>query len=86
MQKLGIDKIAKITGVDDIDIGLPGKEKCLYFIAADDQNDNLTYLVALFWTLAYRTLVQIAKKSKNGYLIHKIPFIHVKITYGWDPL
>lgn len=68
MQKLGIDKIAKITGVDDIDIGLPGKKKCLYFIAADDQNDNLTYLVALFWTLAYRTLVQIAKKSENGYL------------------
>lgn len=68
LQKLGINKIAKITGVDDIDISLPGKKKCLYFIAADDQNDNLTYLVALFWTLAYRTLVQVAKKSENGYL------------------
>lgn len=60
--------VQNIVGVDDIDMSLPGKEKCIYFIGSSDSDRSRSYLMALYFALQYDQLVAQAKKNDNGRL------------------
>ena len=62
---LGNNTIKRVTGTPDIDLTLPGKEKCLYFISMSDQEDTLNFLVALFFSLMFQELVAFANKQPD---------------------
>lgn len=52
--------VQEITGVDDIDITLPGREKCIYYISMSDQEHSMNFLVALFFSLYFQENVALA--------------------------
>ena len=41
--------IDKVTGTEGVDLALPGKEKCMYFVNLSDTDRSLDFLTALFF-------------------------------------
>lgn len=67
--------VRKLTGTKDIDFTLPGREKCLYFIGSSDQDDSMSFLVALFFTLLYQELVNYADSLPGRALPIKVTML-----------
>lgn len=61
--------IRQITSYDEIDLTLPGKEKCAYFCITSDQDSAFDFLSSLFMTFVFIKLVRFADKhGTNGRL------------------
>ncbi len=75
LQKLANKQVQKITGEDDIDFTLPGKEKCIYYVAMSDQDRSMSFLVALFFTILYQELVNYADGRKARRLKVKVTML-----------
>lgn len=54
--------IRQITAFDEIDLTLPGKQKCAYFCITSDQDSTFDFLSSLFMTFAFIKLVRYADK------------------------
>ena len=60
-------EIQRIIGQDDIDLELPAKEKCAYFVITPDQHSTYDFLACLFFTLLFIRLVKYADtKTMTG--------------------
>ena len=55
--------IRQITSYDEIDLTLPGKEKCAYFCITSDQDSTFDFLSSLFMTFVFIKLVRFADKE-----------------------
>lgn len=60
---LGNPVIQKITGEDDMDFTLPGRQKCLYFLNLSDQDTSTQFLSALYIDLFTSQNVRFADKQ-----------------------
>ena len=61
--------IRQITSYDEIDLTLPGKQKCAYFCITSDQDSTFDFLSSLFMTFVFIKLVRYADKfGENGEL------------------
>lgn len=60
--------VRNIVGTDDIDLTLPGQQKCIYYISSPDTDKSRSYLVALFFTLLYNQLINYADEQEDGHL------------------
>ena len=57
----------RIVGSDEIDLELPAKEKCAYFVITPDQHSTYDFLACLFFTLLFIRLVKFADtKTTTG--------------------
>lgn len=54
--------IRQITSFDEIDLTLPGKQKCAYFCITSDQDSTFDFLSSLFMTFIFIKLVRYADK------------------------
>lgn len=54
--------IQAITSYDEIDLEMPGRQKCLYFIIMSDQEDTLNYFSAVFYSFLFIKLVKYADR------------------------
>ncbi|MCL2637510.1 MAG: type IV secretory system conjugative DNA transfer family protein [Oscillospiraceae bacterium] len=54
--------VDKITMYDDIDLELPGKEKCAYFCVISDQESSMEFLSSMFFSLLFVRLSDYARK------------------------
>lgn len=54
--------IRQITAHNEIDLTLPGKEKCAYFCITSDQDSTFDFLSSLFMTFVFIKLVRYADK------------------------
>ena len=63
LQVLQSEAVRRITRHSDIDLVLPGKEKCAYFIILDDQNSSLEFLSSLFFAFLFIRLVRYADST-----------------------
>ena len=70
------DLTATVLGTDDIDLFLPGDEKCLYFINLPDQNDDNAYLSALFFDVLYEGLAKRADKNEEKRLKQTVTILY----------
>ena len=52
--------IRQITSYDEINLTLPGKEKCAYFCITSDQDSTFDFLSSLFMTFVFIKLVRYA--------------------------
>lgn len=67
--------IRLITSHDEIDLELPGKEKCAYFCITSDQDSTFDFLSSLFLSFIFIKLVRYADKNCLG---GKLPIpVHV---------
>ena len=55
--------IRQITSYDEIDLTLPGKQKCAYFCITSDQDSTFDFLSSLFMTFVFIKLVRFADKD-----------------------
>ena len=75
LQKLSNKLVQKITGTDEIDLTLPGKEKCIYYLSMNDQERSMGWAVALFFSFAIKCLVKEADSRKSGMLKVKVTLL-----------
>ena len=70
LEALADPVIQRIVSEDDVDLSLPGKQKCIYYLTLNDQNPKSTsWLVAMTFTLLFEQLTQLADSQFN----HKLP-------------
>ena len=68
--------VQSISIHDEIDLTLPGTEKCAYFIITPDQNSAYDFMASLFQAVAYNKLVKYADdKAKGGILPVKVQML-----------
>ena len=60
LQVLQNEAVRRITSYSDIDLTLPGKEKCAYFVILSDQEGSLEFLSSLFFSFLFIQLVRYA--------------------------
>lgn len=59
--------ICEMTGENEIDLELPGKEKCCYYVIISDQDRSLDFLSALFFSIFFIKLTRFADtQTENG--------------------
>ena len=63
------------TGTDDIDLTLPGKERCIYYIAISDQHEAMKFLSSLFFFFAYLDLSDYADSLPSRKLPVPVNFL-----------
>ena len=75
LQVFQSELIKKITTRDEIDLELPGKERCAYFLVTSDQDSTFDFLASLFLSFCFIKLVRYADKNCEG---GKLPIpVHV---------
>ncbi len=55
-------KICDMTAYDEIDMELPGKERCIYYCINSDQDSTFDFLASLFLSFVFIKLVRYADK------------------------
>lgn len=60
LQILGDPLVRSITSNDDIDITLPAREKCAYFVIASDNDSTYNFLISLFYTFFFNRIITFA--------------------------
>lgn len=66
LQVFQSELIKKITTRDEIDLELPGQERCAYFLVTSDQDSTFDFLVSLFLSFCFIKLVRYADKNCEG--------------------
>ena len=66
LQVFQSELIKKITGRDEIDLELPGKIPCAYFLVTSDQDSTFDFLASLFLSFTFIKLVRYADKHCEG--------------------
>ena len=62
LQVFQSELIKKITTRDEIDLELPGQERCAYFLVTSDQDSTFDFLASLFLSFCFIKLVRYADK------------------------
>lgn len=57
--------ICNITSSPEIDLTLPGREKCIYFVVTSDQDSTFDFMVSLFFSFLFIKLVRLADQGNN---------------------
>ena len=66
LQVFQSELIKKITTRDEIDLELPGQERCAYFLVTSDQDSAFDFLASLFLSFCFIKLVRYADKNCEG--------------------
>ena len=66
LQVFQSELIKKITTQDEIDLELPGQERCAYFLVTSDQDSTFDFLASLFLSFCFIKLVRYADKNCEG--------------------
>ena len=67
--------VQQITSHTDIDLSLPGKEKCAYFCITSDQDSTFDMLATLFTSFLIIKLVRLADRTEERVLPVPVSFI-----------
>lgn len=68
-------KVRQITDKSDIDLKLPGKEKCAYFCVTSDMDSTFDFIAGLFFSFLFIKLIRLADSNPNGKLDIETYFI-----------
>ncbi|HHW44652.1 MAG TPA: type IV secretory system conjugative DNA transfer family protein [Desulfotomaculum sp.] len=68
LQTFQQEEVRRITEASEIDLNLPGKEKCAYFVITPDTHPAFNFLASLFFTFTFIRLIEQADANKNGRL------------------
>lgn len=75
LQTLQNKKLQKVTGSEDIDLELPAKQKCAYYIITSDQESTYDVYSTLFIAYLFIKTVAFADRQQNGKTIVPIHFM-----------
>lgn len=60
------EDLQKLTSESDIDLSLPAKQPCIYYIITDDMDSSYDFLASLFYTFLFIKLVRYADSKTDG--------------------
>lgn len=66
LQAFQNEDLQKITSSTDIDLELPGKQPCIYYIITSDMDSSFDFIASLFYTFLFIKLVRYADSRPNG--------------------
>lgn len=66
LQMFQNEDLQKLTSETDIDLTLPGKKPCIYYIITSDMNSAFDFIGSLFYTFLFIKLVRYADSRPNG--------------------
>lgn len=66
LQAFQNEDLQKLTNNTDIDLTLPGKKPCIYYIVTSDVDSSNDFLTSLFFTFLFIKLVRYADIQPNG--------------------
>lgn len=75
LQIMQNEKVQKITSYREIDLTLPGREKCAYFCITSDQDSTYDVLATLFVSFLCIKLVRFADRQEDRKLPVSVQFI-----------
>lgn len=76
LQVMQAQLVRSITSYDEIDLELPGKQKCAYYCIVSDQDNTFEFLSSLFFSFLFIRLIRYADAyGKGGVLGTKVKFI-----------
>lgn len=75
LQIMQNQKVQKITSYREIDLTLPGQEKCAYFCITSDQDSTYDVLATLFVSFLCIKLIRFADRQENRQLPVTVHFI-----------
>lgn len=76
LQVMQAQQVRNITSYNEIDLELPGKEKCAYFCIVSDQDSTFNFLSSLFFSFLFIKLIRFADNyCEGGVLSPKVKFI-----------
>lgn len=58
--------LQRLTSETDIDLTLPGKVPCIYYIITSDMDSSFDFIASLFYTFLFIKLVRYADSTKDG--------------------
>ncbi|MGB9846336.1 MAG: VirD4-like conjugal transfer protein, CD1115 family [Desulfotomaculales bacterium] len=67
--------VCELTAESDIDLELPGKEKCAYFCVLPDTDSTFNFLASLFFSFLFIKLTRYADRQKEGVLPVPVNFL-----------
>ena len=68
-------KIREMTTGNSMDLALPGKEKCIYYLIQSSDTRVYDFLASLFYTTAFSELMEEAELQPNNRLQRRVKFI-----------
>lgn len=71
----GDPNVQKIISEDEMDLTLPGREKCIYYMCSSDQTSTLDVVQGMFFSFLFIYLVQYADRQKEKKLPVEVNFI-----------
>lgn len=76
LQVMQAKQVRDITSHNEIDLELPGKQKCAYFCIVSDQDSTFEFLSSLFFSFLFIKLIRYADSyCEGGCLPTKVKFI-----------
>ena len=76
LQVMQAKQVREITSYNEIDLELPGKQKCAYFCIVSDQDSTFEFLSSLFFSFLFIKLIRYADSyCDGGCLPTKVKFI-----------
>jgi len=75
LQVMQAQQVKNITSYDEIDLELPGKQKCAYFCIVSDQDNTFEFLSTLFFSFLFIRLIRYADTRDDGCLPTKVKFV-----------
>lgn len=66
LQTFQNEDLQRLTSASDIDLTLPAKKPCIYYVVTDDMNGAYDFLSSLFYTFLFIKLVRYADSRPNG--------------------
>ena len=76
LQVMQAQQVRDITSYNEIDLELPGKQKCAYFCIVSDQDSTFEFLSSLFFSFLFIKLIRYADSyCEGGCLPTKVKFI-----------
>ena len=81
LQVLQVQQVRNITSYNEIDLLLPGKEKCAYFCIVSDQDNTFEFISSLFFSFLFIKLIRYADNHcDGGQLNPKVRFVLDEFT------
>ena len=75
LQVMQAQQVKNITSYDEIDLELPGKQKCAYFCIVSDQDNTFEFLSTLFFSFLFIRLIRFADRCDDNTLPVKVKFV-----------
>ena len=74
LQMFQNEDLQRLTSETDIDLCLPGKEPCIYYIITSDMDSSFDFIASLFYTFLFIKLVRYADSRPDGKCENEVYF------------